>query len=206
MNMRPIALVSVLLLFAVPAKAEPLNVVEVADFNGDQLEPTHIGSLDVGTNVVSGILDPAADGGIGAGDSVSVDLPSGLEITAISLTISNFPVGSGQTQGKVFVADPFSGIASQLIGADGIYPLNGDLPIGIPDTYGLSVQNADVGIGAFDWEWNVTVVPEPALSRSFALAAVLGLSALRRSSRSRAACSTWSPLSRRIGKDRRSAR
>jgi hypothetical protein len=147
------------LLLASTAHATPLSVVETTDFAEFPDPPTFVGTLDLGTNTISGHVDQATDPG---GDLVSADLPTGLQITAISLEISNFG-GSGQTTSTTALVSPLTIIEQQHLSADGTYPFSNGLPITEADLYGfgseIRVESANV---SYDWKWSIVVTPEPA--------------------------------------------
>ncbi len=174
--MKPLLLVVLAGVVASSAAAVPLNVVETTDFNGNQLSPTAVGTFDVGVNTVSGSVT-----GGGSGDSISILLPSGLQITAISLQISNFVAPSGTAASTVFLVSPFTFVEQQLPSGNGSFAFAMGLPFTAPDNYGFSNQKTTGGI-SFDWTWSVTVVPEPAGRWLFAVtvAALMALAWCRR--------------------------
>jgi PEP-CTERM motif len=89
------------------AYATVINYAEPPDLSNNDASPTVLGSLDIGSNTVAGTIsctsvaqDPVC--GVGdVSDIFSVALPSGDQITSVSINVTNF-AETGTGNGAVF--------------------------------------------------------------------------------------------------------
>lgn len=184
-------LASVLLLS--PLHASAFDYDESVD--GDILSntednPTLIGVLDPGLNVISGGVFWTAPA-VFDGDKLSVTVPPGAQIEAITLEVSNY-LGNIPASTKVFETPDYQALESRILSADGIYPFAAPpfpLP---PGDYGFTatfVGGEQELPGSYDWEWTIQV-PEPGPGAGSLAAAgiLLALARVRPRSATRASC------------------
>jgi hypothetical protein len=170
----PLALVAALVL--APRPASGLDYDESIDgdiLSNDELAPTPIGVLEPDLNVIAGNVfwnETGFDG-----DKLSVTVPPGREIEAITLEISSY-LGAIPTATRVFETPVFEVIEVQSPSSDGIYAFTAPpfpLP---PGDYGFTTTfvGGDQPLpGSYDCQWTIRV-PEPAPAvASLAAAAVL---------------------------------
>lgn len=177
MSMR--AMTVMILLFAAPVAAQALSYVEATDgdvASYDENTPTPLGSLDAGTNVLSGTVTSYTDWG----DIFSVEVPLGLEITSIDVQIATH-TGGFYAVTKVFETPVYVGLDSQLFPADGSYSYATIVPLGAPGPYGFTAATSGAGTGeSYAWQWTITLPEPPADALSLTAGAVLLLSAAAR--------------------------
>ena len=180
------AVVASLVLSPLPASA--LDYDEAIDgdvLSNDDLDPTPLGVLDPGLNVIAGGVF-WTDIGVFDGDKFSVTVPAGREIEAITLEISNF-TGAIPAGAKVFETPVFNPLEDRPFSADGIYVFTlPPFPLP-PGDYGFATVfvGGDQPLpGSYDWEWTIQV-PEPAAA-SASLAAATALLTVARSRARRA--------------------
>ena len=180
------ALVASLVLSPLPAGA--LDYDESIDgdiLSNDANNPTLIGVLDPGLNVIAGGVF-WTEIGIFDGDSFSVTVPPGLEIEAITLEISNY-LGAIPVSSQVFETPNFQRLEQRVLSSDGIYAFTAPpfpLP---PGDYGFTTTfvGGDQPLpGSYDWEWTIEV-PEPSSSAGSLAAAVALLTVARTRARRR---------------------
>lgn len=116
------AAVTILLLPAstVPVGAVPLTATESTDFSGNLSFPTMLGTLDVGTNTVSGSLANTIFSANLDVDVFSVVLPTNLIISSLSIDISGLSLNDG-SGGRAEVINSGTGFVN--FSADGTYSL-----------------------------------------------------------------------------------
>lgn len=180
LDLARLALVASVLLSPLPASA--LEYDESIDgdiLSNDENNPTLVGVLDPGLNVVAGSVfwnETSFDG-----DKFSVTVPPGREIEAITLEISSF-LGAIPTATRVFETPDFEVLEDQSPSSNGIYAFTmPPFPLP-PGDYGFTTTfvGGDQPLpGSYDWAWTIQV-PEPA-SGAASLAAAAALLAVARS-------------------------
>jgi hypothetical protein len=165
--------------------AAALSYTEGPDLTSNLAIPDDLGSLSLGANSVSGSIDMVCSAGDcffpDDADSFAFEVPGGLVVTTIELIISNY----SSSDGAIARVRNFSGgTSSEFITGDMTFPNLVTEPGGLAaGTYDLQVHGIpgfdsetfeDVGSVAFDWQFNMTAIPEPStvLLLGFSLAAL----------------------------------
>jgi hypothetical protein len=164
-----------------PAAAAPLVYSEAVDgaFLDLNFNFNEAGTLDVGTNTVTGSRD--------AIERFSVILPSTLRLTDVTVLISNITLREFRSRGQVVLSGDVSG-SSPTFTANDTYDLysatfEGPGVIGV-NLFGFTIGSGNVGV-SYDYTVSFTVdrgplpVPEP-LGLALFGAGLAGLAAARR--------------------------
>jgi hypothetical protein len=158
-----LSLIATMCGFASAAWALPLSVTESGDF-ADGSPLSAVGTLDIGINTISGDTSDGASGPrAGDTDFFSVELPAGLAISSIELSVSNFLNGSTGGLSNADLTTPHGGSTGPF-DSNGLFPF---VDLAISDsssTIGFRILPgaSTGGIDTFDYSVSITVVPEAA--------------------------------------------
>lgn len=124
--------------------------------SSDELEPTPLGAVSAGANVVSGSFAVGSD----SGDVFSIDVPANLTITDIVLKLSAFS-GEFPAALKLFTTPVFTTLDYGTIYESGTYPsIATPLPGGASYGFTATVPNSVMAPASYAWQWTITA-PEP---------------------------------------------
>lgn len=177
----PLAAAALAAVLATPAAAAPLVYSEAVDgaFLDLNFNFNEAGTLDVGTNTVTGSRD-----GI---ERFSVILPSTLRLTDVTVLISNLTLQNFRSRGQVVLTGDVSGSSPSFTTNDtyDLYSATFDGPgvIGV-NLFGFTIGDGNRGV-SYDYTVSFTVeqgplpVPEP-LGLALFGAGLAGLVAARR--------------------------
>lgn len=167
--MQKLMMMMVIGLLGTTSLAAPFTYDELV--NGDLVGASNIGTLGVGDNIITGTASTGPSGPSDL-DEFILTLPSGLEFSAISTAFSNIDNNAGAMNFQNYTRD--IGDSNELINlGDWTSSSNGTntmTPIQLTQmnasagsTYRFTVfPNGSILSSSADWEWTVTVIPEPA--------------------------------------------